>query len=319
MPVASIESSSCPGQSTVAQLDCLLYFSFSRTPSVNMDLTSASAISTSSSIISGSRKRSTKKDDGLICRRRSSYGHPLKSDSDDQSEPEMTSHFKSLEHKPDIEAHLSKRETSTQLKQEVTSSSLQQVMSQSRLEVISQYRPVIVSPFEPIMTSPFEPDMTSPFEPYMTSPPSYELATEMTSQLDDDGATKSKQMLRVDTDFRNEISSAEEDLIESEKPKRATTTTLRLDESSTDPIYSEGSTFSFGHSEILPDGFNRLDSSFVRELNDLDEEKEDSRRRFEPRTLVFNIPLTPSVDQTSNSPSSDAIVVLHVDNTTSVI
>ena len=155
MPVASIESSSCPGQSTVAQLDCLLYFSFSRTPSVNMDLTSASAISTSSSIISGSRKRSTKKDDGLICRRRSSSGHPLKSDSDDQSEPEMTSHFKSLEHKPDIEAHLSKRETSTQLKQEVTSSSLQQVMSQSRLEVISQYRPVIVSPFEPIMTSPF--------------------------------------------------------------------------------------------------------------------------------------------------------------------
>jgi len=76
----------------------------------------------------------------------------------------------------------------------------------------------------------------------------------------------------------------------------------------------------YGGSVILPGGLNRLEDGLVQRLNNLDEDEPED---FEPRPIVFNIPtpISTTVDPDSNpsSPSSEAIVVLHVDTTTSVI
>jgi hypothetical protein len=97
-------------------------------------------------------------------------------------------------------------------------------------------------------------------------------------------------------------------------------TNLAFDESSTDPIYSDESTISFGETLILSDGLNNLDANFVRELNS-------TSNSVQPRPLVFNIPPVTSQESTSNvagdSMTSDVasndVLKLHVDTSTSVI
>jgi hypothetical protein len=101
-----------------------------------------------------------------------------------------------------------------------------------------------------------------------------------------------------------------ESVVESEKPKKLVL--LGPDESSTDPLYSDGSTLGYGSSEILSGGLNQLDPRLARNLNDLDSGCQDPDP--EPRTLIFNIPS----DCESDAPSN-AVIVMTVDTSTSVI
>ena len=106
--------------------------------------------------------------------------------------------------------------------------------------------------------------------------------------------------------------------------------TKYLEESSTDPVYSDGSTLSFGETLILSDGLNNLDVDLVHALNNPD----DRLRRLEPRNLVFNIPpvtslddhpVTSSVDNDEEPPPAyedndgGGVVTLQIDTSTSVI
>ena len=106
--------------------------------------------------------------------------------------------------------------------------------------------------------------------------------------------------------------------------------TKYLEESSTDPVYSDGSTLSFGETLILSDGLNNLDVDLVHALNNPD----DRLRRLEPRNLVFNIPpvtslddhpVTSSVDNDEEPPpayednNGGGVVTLQIDTSTSVI
>ncbi len=100
-----------------------------------------------------------------------------------------------------------------------------------------------------------------------------------------------------------------------------------LEESSTDPIYSDGSTISFGETLILSDGLNNLDVDLVHALNNPD----DRLRRLEPRNLIFNIPPVTSLNDHPVTSSNDndeepppayednGIVTLQIDTSTSVI
>ncbi len=101
-----------------------------------------------------------------------------------------------------------------------------------------------------------------------------------------------------------------------------------MEESSTDPIYSDGSTLSFGETLILSDGLNNLDVDLVHTLNNPD----DRLRRLEPRNLVFNIPPVTSLDDRPMTSSNDndeepppayedngVVVTLQIDTSTSVI
>ena len=165
----------------------------------------------------------------------------------------------------------------------------------------------------------------------MSSPPSYELATESLQPILTSKPRSGLTGFTGLTGLRSSTTSAgsssagnsgsmpeSETKVESEKPK-CSLRNFSTEESSTDPIYStDESVLGYGGSEILSDGLHRLEERLVQRLNNLDDVDPES---FEPRPIVFNIP---DVDRDSNpapssSSSNEAIVVLHIDTTTSVI